>query len=648
MRWYLFFLLWAVQLFPLEGASSAQLNKKNINTSIEEMLKHHVEYQTFSPLLAKRSLRVFFEQFDSHKRYLLQSEVDPFWSMGDVELQKIVEAHRKGSYGVYEQASKVARFAVKRARDYRAKIRKEILQGGLSEDIADEASFSFSKNELDLKGKLTRQMLSAMRLEKELEGLSNLSYEEKVNILDLLERRLVRLEEPYMTVKKEHFLALHTLKAVAKSLDAHTAFFSPEEAFDLRASLEKEFEGIGIVLREGIKGVIIKEVVKGGPAERSGQLTQGDLLIAVDGKSTSSVGYQDVMKWLKGGKGEEVTLAVQKAGGGIEVVVLVREKVVMEGELLRYTSQPYADGVIGVIEVPSFYESSDGRSCEKDMKEALRHLRSEGKVYGLVLDMRNNSGGFLSQAVKVAGLFVSSGVIVISQYSQGQMQYLRDVDGRIFYEGPLVVLTSKASASATEIVAQALQDYGIALVVGDERTYGKGTIQYQTVTNHEADTFFKVTVGKYYTVSGRSTQIEGVIADLIVPTKYAPFNIGEKYLSYALKNDQVSPAYLDTLSDVDSRNRGWMQKNYLPNLQKKLSFWTEALPVLKLNSEYRLNHDKNFLCFLEYLKGKHENVRIGFVPVGDFGKEDLQVTEAINIVKDMSLLQRYEKKRTYQ
>jgi len=222
---------------------------------------------------------------------------------------------------------------------------------------------------------------------------------------------------------------------------------------------------------------------------------------------------------------------------------------------------------------------------------------------------------------------MTSGVVVISKYAEGEVQYLRNLDPRIHYAGPLVILTSKMSASAAEIVAQALQDYGVGLVVGDERTYGKGTIQYQTVTDTSAASFFKVTVGRYYTVSGRSTQIEGVIADIVVPTPYSVYNIGERYLEYALKNDQVSPAYADALTDVPAHTQQWFQKNYLPYLQKKESDWVQMVPVLKDNSGYRLKHDPNFKVFLQKMESEESDL--------DVGENDLQMGEAVSIVKDM-------------
>ncbi len=287
--------------------------------------------------------------------------------------------------------------------------------------------------------------------------------------------------------KAEHYFSMHILKALARGLDAHTSFFSPEEAFEMRSSLEKQFEGVGVVLREGLDGIEIADLIQGGPAARSGKIVVGDILMEVDGKPVVNALYYEVLSQLKGDGRKDVMLGFKRqerdGNDSFVKVGLKREKIIMENERLVFTAEPFADGMIGKLTLPSFYESSDSTSCEADIRKALTEIRKKGKVLGLVLDMRNNLGGFLSQAVKVSGLFMTSGVVVISKYAEGEVQYLRNLDPRIHYAGPLVILTSKLSASAAEIVAQALQDYGVGIVVGDERTYGKGTIQYQTVTD---------------------------------------------------------------------------------------------------------------------------------------------------------------------
>jgi carboxyl-terminal processing protease len=311
-------------------------------------------------------------------------------------------------------------------------------------------------------------------------------------------------------------------------------------------------------------------------------------------------------------------------------VELTRAKITLADKRVDISSEPFGDGVIGKITLHSFYEGDDGLSSEKDLKKAIDQLSEQGPLHGLVLDMRENSGGFLSQAVKVSGLFISSGVVVISKYSDGSVKYYRSVDGNRYFEGPLVILISRGSASATEIVAQTLRDYGVAIVVGDEQTYGKGTIQHQTVTSDRSEAFFKVTIGRYYTVSGRSTQVEGVKADILVPTDYHFEELGERYLEYPLAPDVATAAFNDTLADVDPFMRKWFYKYYIPKLQAPEEKWISLIPALRENSERRRALNKNYQTFLKETQAKTRKATSG--------SSDLQMEEAVNIVKDMLLL----------
>ncbi|KKL85137.1 hypothetical protein LCGC14_1957750 [marine sediment metagenome] len=322
-------------------------------------------------------------------------------------------------------------------------------------------------------------------------------------------------------------------------------------------------------------------------------------------------------------------------------VKLEREPISMDDQRLTYSLEPFLNGVIAKLDLTSFYENSNGITSEKDIKKALRTIKKENNLLGVILDLRENAGGFLSQAIKVTALFIKNGVVVISKNSQDEMRYLRNIEGEAFYNGPLVILTSKLSASASEIVAAALQDYGVALIVGDKTTFGKGSIQYQTITDKSADYFFKVTVGKYYTVSGKTTQIEGVQADIVVPSEYSPFKIGERYLKYPLKSDRVKPAYTDRLTDINGKIKLWFRHNYLPNLQKKVNFWQKMLPTLRKNSQMRVSKDPIFQSFLKKqdqikLKIKGEDIQIS---ADDFSTVDLQMTEASNILKDMIVIE---------
>ncbi len=638
-------LILPLAIFLVFGFQSGvfQLKKEDVRKTMEEMLVYHVEYKEFSPLIARRSLKVYVEQFDPDRVYLLASEVKSYLDPKDDKIKSVVQKYRQDDLSEYTKLNRVFQDSIVRSRAFREEIEGELVESNENPQIVGGTYLDYARNEKELKERIKKQLIRVLWIEKQASNLPALNVQQRKKIFALWEKRFARIENSYLSENKsEHYLCMHVLKAFAKSLDAHTSYYSPEEAYEMRTSLEKQFEGIGVVLRESMDGVVIHDMIKGGPAERCGKISPGDLLVEVNGQAVEGIPYEEVLKRLQGDGKEKIQLGLRHSARENESqlyrIDLKREKIVLQDDRVQYSFERFADGIIGKINLPSFYESGEGSSCEIEMREALRALKKQGNLIGLVLDMRENSGGFLNQAVKVAGLFVSSGVIVISKYAHGETQYLRDLDGRSYYNGPLVILTSKGSASAAEIVAQALQDYGTGIVIGDDRTYGKGTIQYQTVTDSGATSFFKVTVGRYYTVSGRSTQIEGVKADIVVPTVYSVLNIGERYLEFPLKNDRIPSAYTDPLTDVDPRNKPWFQKNYLPNLQKKLSMWTQMLPQLQGNSSYRLKQNKDYTLFLKIIEQDKGKLSFTLTPQENWGVEDLQMMEAVNILKDMAII----------
>lgn len=623
----------------------------SIRNNMEEMLRYHVEHKEFNELLAKRSLRIYIEQFDSNKNYLLFDEIDAYLNPSRELLIQMVEQYKQGYFTIFQDLNNVIKNSIKRGRAYRATMQKELIK--TKEELTNHKTYSDyprSTKELQTRIKSYLQKIIAFEKKQNPNRKFDSMYIQKV--FALWEKRLSRLEDAYLDVgnqgKKltknalEEQLSMHVLKAMAKSLDAHTCYFSPKEAMEMRACLEKQFEGIGVVLTESVEGVVISDLIKGGPAYRTGKIMSGDVLISIDGKSISQLSYEQVLDYLQNKNKRKIELELKRIQDKQEMsyfITLQKEKIIMEQERLQYAFEPFGDGIIGKLTLPSFYESKDSSSCEADIRSALRALKKQGKLLGLVLDLRDNSGGFLTQAVKVAGLFISNGVIVVSKYAQEEIQYLRELDGRNYYDGPLIILTSKLSASAAEIVAQALQDYGVALVIGDERTYGKGTIQFQTITGEKEPAFFKVTVGRYYTVSGASTQIEGVKANIVVPSQYFIYDVGEQFLQYPLKCDRISSVYADPLVDINPQQINWFKKHYLPNLQKRISIWNQMESFLIANSSQRLRHNKNFSLFLDVKKQEKEGKENALTVNCNWGIEDLQMSEALNILKDMALLE---------
>ncbi len=631
-----------------QGVGAQQtLQLSDTQKVMEKLFALHIENKDFNPTIVRRSFKLYIEQFDGDKSYLLASEVNPYLNMSDKMALEVVARLKKEDYSDYLALQSLFQRAIHRAEGVRAMLAQNLLQTNI--DLSGFSTMRYAASESEL---IDRQQVKMVRFFVYHQSKTSLeSQERKAKVFSLYEKKIRRAEasalfrtasgDPMTEDAIEHYLSTKILKSMAKSLDTHTSFFSPEEAQEMRLSLEKQFEGVGVVLSEGIDGVMIADIVKGSPAEQSGQIEVNDLLVEIDGRSLNQVTFEDVLELLKKKDRGEIILGFQRMGSFFRVS-LNKQPIHMTDERIQTGVEKVENGVIGKIALHSFYESN-GISSEKDIREAIRSFRREGELQGLVLDLRNNSGGFLNQAVKVAGLFLSNGVVAISKYGKGEVHYLRNLSGRQYYSGPVVILISKMSASAAEIVAQALQDYGVAVVVGDERSFGKGSIQYQTVTDDSAELYFKVTVGRYYTASGRSTQIDGVIADIQVPTQYAPYNIGERFLEYPLSPDAVDAAYDDTLSDLDERAQFVFRQRYLPFLQRKVSFWKNAMPELKSSSAARLAKSSEFQLFLR----KIEQVRARQIgqPVNtvdehiQMGMKDLQMMEAIHIVEDMIRIQ---------
>lgn len=623
--------------FTFIFARKGTYQQEDISIVMNKLFEYHIEYKQLNEKIVRRILKTYLEQFDSDKIYLLENEAKLFLDISDQKVKEIITRLNQKDYSDFDLYNKIIDKSVERAREYRIGLAKNIHQV-ISENV--DLTIDKSNYSKDIKDLLLRQkdhFLRFYNLQKKRISIDSQEREKKV--FDLYNKKMVRIESDYLDEEgQKHYFALHFLKAFSKSLDAHTYFFSEDEARDMRVSLEKNFEGIGVVLSETIDGVVITDLLKNSPAKESNLINAGDIIVEINNQNIQELPFDDVLKAMKKRDNGQIELGlIRKNNSAIFRINLVARPISMEDDRLTYTSEAFSDGIIGRLVLKSFYENSDGVSSEQDIKNAIKNLKEKGNLKGIVLDLRENAGGFLSQAIKVAGIFISNGVVVMSKYFNEEIKYLRTVEGSAYFNGPLVILTSKMSASAAEIVAQALQDYGVAIVVGDERTFGKGSIQYQTVTNENADYYYKVTIGRYYTVSGKSTQINGVIADIIVPSQYSSFELGERFLENALPPDMISNAYKDSLSDLEPKLQKLFQRSYLPALQKVVVYWKKMLPLLKEKSQGRLSKDEVRKLYVDQqeeikalLKGESKEKK---------AVHDLQMNEAVNIVKDMILLE---------
>ena len=414
-------------------------------------------------------------------------------------------------------------------------------------------------------------------------------------------KTLKRYENLYKSLygKEDRYWMSVFLNTFAERFDPHTNYLAPREkqAFDL--SLSGQFEGIGARLQDKDGYITVVEIIPGSPSYRQGELEANDKIIKVaqgEGEAVSIVGMniEDAIKLIKGKKGTIVKLTVKKVNGTKAVIPLLRD-VVQLSETFAKSAVMERDGrKYGLIKLPSFYfdiNGYNGRNSADDVRKELEALKKE-KVQGIVLDLRNNGGGSLSAAVKMAGLFITRGPIVQVKEKNRETHILSDQDPTVVYDGPLAVLVNERSASASEILAAALQDYKRAVIVGSKHTFGKGTVQgfldldrytQPKLKAMQPFGYLKVTLSKFYRINGGATQLKGVIPDVKMPTQYTYLKVGEKDLDDALPWDQIQALQYETwnssirLEALEQRSAERIAKNSFFALADENARWLKHL-----------------------------------------------------------------------
>jgi carboxyl-terminal processing protease len=628
------------------------LQSKDVNKIMQQIFNQHVDKNEISDSILKKSFVVYVDQFDPKRIYLTEKDVQPFLQLSKTQLANIMRQYKDQQYPEYQDLNNVIQASIQKSRKIReqliSKNAYQLFQASSNLSVTDyenwrdpDLKLTFAKDDSQLKERIRHAIIQFVAEERKRYGNDVVS-SHLTQTFQILDKKFKEHENQYMftlengqpmsEAEKQNAFSMHILKSLANSLDSHTTILNSSEAYDMRLRLEKKVDGVGIVLQPANDGgFIISQLVAGGAALQSGQIKLGDKLIEINGMPIQKMALDHVMELLRPENGAKVGLVLQRVVDNSKQILNVQLKsgaIAVNEDRVQVSYEPYKNGIIGKIKLDTFYQSDDGTITSTiDLRDAIKKLNKHGNLLALVLDFRENSGGFLSQAVKVAGLFITNGVVVVSKYFNGEEHFYRDMDGKMAYDGPLIILTSKVTASAAEIVAQALQDYGVALIVGDTHTYGKGTIQNQTVTDNQNATYFKVTVGKYYTVSGKTPQIQGVKADVVVPSQFVHDTIGEEYLEYPLKPDSIADSFNDPLKDVPSTLKSWYLHYYVPTIQHKTTQWQSMIPELKKNSEYRITANNDYQVFL---KGSTN------IPLSKRSHvEDLQLNEAVNIAKDM-------------
>ncbi|MBB65164.1 MAG: tail-specific protease [Waddliaceae bacterium] len=641
MRKTILLLLFVIGLPFISEARQADITPATIRAKLREIMHAHVHHKELTEELAIRSVKNYLEILDPSKTYFIYPEVEHWINLSKENSQEVLAEFNGKEFTIFFDIHEKMVEAIER----RGRFEEELRGQALVEDVnpKDFRDLDWARDEEELKTRI-----AGIR-SLQLEALEELDMETKELSLQRIDKRRQGFEEEFLEkdmLERQRFILANILKATASALDSHTAYFTPSEAQQFMIHVQQRLFGIGVQLRDDISGFSVVKIIEGGPSfEQSGLLVK-DRIIAVDGVPVVGMDIVDAVELIRGEAGIPVKLKVLRdvtAEDGTKTtetvdVKIVRGEVVLKESRIESEVEPYGDGVIARIHLFSFYQDPHNSSAS-DLAQEIRSIREKHKLKGIILDLRFNSGGMLPQAVAVTGLFISKGIVVSIKDDTGRIQHLRDTDGETEWDGPLIVLLNRASASASEIVAQTLQDYGRALIVGDDTSFGKGTYQTFTLNSQAVNGVnpqgeYKVTRGRYYTVSGRSPQLTGVISDVVVPSYLSAVDIGERFAKFPLENDEIAPNFDDKLEDLSIFHGREFLKLYRFGLQQPTNRYTQYIERLKENSLLRVEKNTNYQTFLKELTKEEPDEE----EPADFGTNDLQLQEAYNIMKDLVLL----------
>lgn len=546
------------RLLQAEGLPGATAKDSQVAKIVSLLMpRRHISRREVDDQASERALGLYLKALDPMKLYFYQSDYDDF-----TQYQTTLDDYvRKGDLSV---TYKIFNRFLERV-DERVKTANELL----------DQTYDFDREEsIVIDPKATRYPLNAD------EARDRWRRQIKYNLLDLkdegkegeeaveqLRRRYNRYARRWHQTDTDDVLELF-LTSITSSYDPHTTYMSPSSLEDFEMLMRLSLDGIGAALREKDGYTVVTNIIPGGAAAKHGKLKEDDYVVSVgqgeDGEMVDIVEMplKQVVSMIRGKAGSTVRLGVKPGGvGDVQIYKIVRAKVQLEdsaarGQVIEHKGSDGKVMKIGYINLPSFYmdmeaarqNRRDYRSSTRDVRAILDNFREQG-VECVTLDLSKNGGGSLTEAISLTGLFIDQGTVVQVKNADGTVDQYDDEERGVAWDGPLVVMTSQFSASASEILAGAIRDYRRGLIVGDEKTHGKGTVQTLMDlarellgTNRENYGALKVTLQQFYLPDGDSTQKEGVPADVVLPSLTTYMDVGEDDLEYALDHDRVPKA----------------------------------------------------------------------------------------------------------
>jgi carboxyl-terminal processing protease len=588
------------EVFLLPELSQEKQHAKSVRRISDLFVRAHYKKVNIDDELSVQIFKRYLDLLDSNKHFFLANDLKTFEKYST----KFDEAIKLGdlslAYDIYQsnlerrkERFKYALTLLNNEFDFEQKDDKFFYD-------RDDANWAVNDSELN---ELWRQRVKYDALNLK---LADKTWDETKEILHKRYNRAIR--RLTQTNSEDVFQTL--MNAFARSIEAHTSYLSPRNTERFQMNMNLSLEGIGAVLRSEEDHTVIMSLVAGGPADKSGQIKPQDKIIGVaqedDKAFVDVVGWRldEVVDLIKGPKGSKVRLQLQKGGTdtkNITEIAITRDKVKLEdrqakAEVFVAPDGPNAGKKLGVIEIPSFYHK-----LHADVITLIRDLEKQ-EVQGIIVDLRGNGGGSLPEAIALSGLFIDRGPVVQIRYESGRVDVERNRDGIVYYDGPLTVMVDRFSASASEIFAAAMQDFGRGIIIG-EQTFGKGTVQQHRSLERAFDMFDKpigavqFTTGKFYRINGGSTQHLGVKPDILYPSAIDPATWGESSEDTALPWDSIEKATYDILADNSA---------IIEELTAKHADRTKTDPEFQYIfadiNEYHENKDKKFISLVESVR----------------------------------------------
>jgi len=676
-------------IFPLLFIGFAITNKKfsdpNKDRLLMEVVKYVVEKGHYKKIsiddnLSENLYHSFIKQLDNQKRFFLKSDIREFEKYKYL-LDDQIKEYDLSFFNLVYQRSKIR---IEEAKSYYKELVNNKFNFNLNENIdLDFEKKEYARSKSEIKNRWRKQLkfstldIATLKLGDTLSIINDRIYNESIAIV---KKNTEDYFEFITDLDRDDWYSNY-LNAFLTQLDPHTYYFQPEDKERFDVNISGKFTGIGARLTKTEGNIKVVEIIIGGPVWKDKLLDVGDIIIKVAQENEEPVDIvgmkvDDAIKLIKGPEKSIVSLTVKKLDGSIKEVQITRALVELEELYAKSTLIEEDDIRYGYISLPKFYvdfSNYKNRNSAEDVKNEIIKLKNNG-IEGLILDLRNNGGGSLQSVVDMTGLFIEKGPIVQVKSIGNRKQVLYDRNSEIVWDGPLVVLINEMSASASEILAAALQDYERAVILGSKKTFGKGTVQNvidlnKFISNSDFDLgALKITTDKFYRINGESVQLEGVKSDVIVPDSYMHIFNGEKDEENPLAWDKIDPAMYNpwinegSLDFISSNAQTRVNDNNYLKLISKRADWIEkqqknkTIPLKFLTYQNYLDENKNktkeFESLSKYsndlnfklLKSEKDYIMSNKELLSNRNRwhknltKDIYISEGVNILKQLSLI----------